>query len=118
MPFKPRTHRPPGSPTKQERQRQYDERRGPDRQFYGQTRWRKLRRAFLNCPENVICAECGTAPATDVDHVRPRREHPELAFDWDNLRGLCHSCHSRHTLQTAKEPEAFGPMEPVPPRYG
>jgi 5-methylcytosine-specific restriction endonuclease McrA len=32
-----------------------------------------------------------------VDHVRPVREAPELAFDLDNLQALCPACHGRKT---------------------
>jgi 5-methylcytosine-specific restriction protein A len=40
------------------------------------------------------CAVCG-APATDVDHVVPRRLGGRDALD--NLQPLCHACHSRKT---------------------
>jgi 5-methylcytosine-specific restriction protein A len=51
-----------------------------------------------------ICVECGEAPATQADHFpRTRRQ---LIADGDNPndprwgRGLCGSCHSRHTANT------------------
>ena len=28
----------------------------------------------------------------EVDHIKPRSTHPELALDFDNLQVLCHDC--------------------------
>ena len=85
--------------------KRYDLRRGPDRQWYGNKRWRKLREWFLSQADNTLCVDCLAQgivePATDVDHIQGRREYPELAYDTDNLRGLCHSHHSRRTAREA-----------------
>ena len=44
-----------------------------------------------------MCAERGTArPAVDVDHILPLADGGE-PYDFDNLRSLCHACHSRVT---------------------
>lgn len=56
--------------------------------------WRDLRAAFVEAhpycqhcyPEQLVAAE-------DVDHILPRRTHPELALDWNNLQSLCKTCH-------------------------
>jgi 5-methylcytosine-specific restriction protein A len=32
-----------------------------------------------------------------VDHIVPHRGDERLAFDRDNLQGLCKSCHDRKT---------------------
>ena len=49
------------------------------------------------------CAECGRiglrVRATDVDHIVDHKGDPELFFDPGNLQSLCHSCHSRKTMQ-------------------
>lgn len=43
------------------------------------------------------CVQCGGKGRLEVDHIRPVRSHPELAFDLSNLQTLCVSCHSRKT---------------------
>ena len=49
------------------------------------------------------CAECARigfrVRATDVDHIVDHKGDPELFFDSGNLQSLCHSCHSRKTMQ-------------------
>lgn len=55
--------------------------------------WVRIRLSFLR--RHPTCA-CGR-PATDVHHLRRLREggtHTD-----DNLRALCHACHSRLTAQ-------------------
>ena len=68
--------------------------------FYSLARWRKVRQIFLG--RNPLCSECEarglTIAASDVDHVIPRRERPDLAFTESNLRALCKACHSRKTM--------------------
>ncbi len=60
---------------------------------YG-ARWRKLRVMIL--AREPYCQADGCHEwATEVDHIKPRREsgtdHPR------NLQGMCHDCHSRKT---------------------
>jgi 5-methylcytosine-specific restriction endonuclease McrA len=69
-----------------------------EKRIYESARWRKLR--HLKLRESPLCALCPSEarrPATDVDHILPVQEHPELAWNWDNLQSLCHECHSRKT---------------------
>jgi 5-methylcytosine-specific restriction endonuclease McrA len=65
--------------------------------FYASTRWRNLREAYLSV--FPLCEEChlnGRATAAiDVHHKLERRDHPEHAFDWENLQALCKACHGR-----------------------
>ena len=70
------------------------------RRGYGRP-WQKLRRAFLD--EGPLCVECTAAGrlgilANEVDHIVPTTgpDDPKH-YDWDNLQGLCKSCHSRKT---------------------
>jgi 5-methylcytosine-specific restriction enzyme A len=62
-------------------------------------RWRRLSRAkLLETPLCQDCAERGiSAAAVEVDHIKNWRDHPELAFDWDNIRSLCRRCHAQKT---------------------
>jgi 5-methylcytosine-specific restriction endonuclease McrA len=65
--------------------------------FYNSARWRKLRAAFLRA--NPLCQDCEklgrVTLATEVHHVKERRDHPELAYSPENLAGLCKRCHGR-----------------------
>lgn len=48
-----------------------------------------------NCPTKRLTGR--PAPATDVDHVIPHDGDWVRFVDPDNLRSLCHACHSRKT---------------------
>ncbi len=103
MPNRPQVHRPyPGqSPGFDRAAYERSPQRLEDRRFYNSAAWRRCRKAFLT--ENPLCVDCEKeghcTPATQVDHIKARKDHPELAFDFDNLRALCLSCHSRRTRQ-------------------
>lgn len=63
---------------------------------YRSRRWRQLRRAVLE--ERPWCEWPGCrGAATDVDHVIPIHDRPDLAFDETNLQPLCHPHHSQKT---------------------
>lgn len=64
--------------------------------IYNSRRWRRLRKLQLS--QSPLCELCqpGPVPATQVDHVKPIADGGE-AWDMDNLRSLCASCHSRVT---------------------
>lgn len=57
-------------------------------------RWSKLRLMVLRA--QPACVVCG-APATDVDHIIPKRLGGTDARD--NLQSLCHACHTRKTMR-------------------
>ena len=42
------------------------------------------------------CMCCGASPkdgvVINVDHIKPRKTHPELSLDMDNLQILCDAC--------------------------
>jgi 5-methylcytosine-specific restriction protein A len=67
------------------------------KRFYNSARWLKLRAAFLRA--NPLCLDCEArgdlTPATTPHHVEERLANPDRALDWDNLRPLCSSCHSK-----------------------
>ena len=60
-------------------------------------RWARLR--GLKRRHNPLCEECraeGNLVATSqVHHIKPIRTHPELAFEWSNLKSVCDPCHRR-----------------------
>ena len=57
--------------------------------------WRVLRMKALKL-HGARCQCCGASPkdgaVMNVDHVKPRRHHPELALDLSNLQVLCNPC--------------------------
>jgi 5-methylcytosine-specific restriction endonuclease McrA len=61
--------------------------------YYCSARWQKLRRMQL--AREPFCRKCGR-PATDADHEIPRPLGPDSL---ENLRSLCHSCHSAKTQE-------------------
>jgi len=67
----------------------------PRSPFYNSSAWKKLRRMKL--ARSPLCEEC-RRPATDVDHKVSIHKggHP---LDMTNLQSLCHSCHSRKTME-------------------
>jgi 5-methylcytosine-specific restriction endonuclease McrA len=49
---------------------------------------------------NPYCITAGcNQPATEVDHIVPRRDRPDLAFEESNCRALCKSHHSARTAR-------------------
>jgi 5-methylcytosine-specific restriction endonuclease McrA len=57
--------------------------------------WRQMRmRVIRHYGPRCMC--CGATPQTgatmNVDHIKPRKTHPHLALEFDNLQVLCHEC--------------------------
>lgn len=79
------------------RAKAYDRQRADTyaRKVYKSTRWQKLRKIVLS--RDPACILCEIKEATDVDHIQPISEAPELAYDLGNLRGLCRGCHNKVT---------------------
>ena len=59
-------------------------------------RWAALRQEALR-RDGFACVKCRAIAGLEVDHVRPVRTHPELAYDLANLQALCVPCHSSKT---------------------
>jgi|694.fasta_scaffold07358_18 5-methylcytosine-specific restriction protein A len=87
-----------GGTAKRTRQRQYDDQRGSAAKRGYDRQWQRLRLAFLRA--HPLCIECAkegiTTPATEVDHITPKRDGGQ--DDWDNLQPLCKRHHSRKTM--------------------
>lgn len=106
-------------PCRAEAGHRYDRDRGQDRQFYSTQRWRRFRKRFL--AKNPYCVHCASYEWTDtahlsagpnwhrfvlatvVDHIIPRSERRDLAYNAENCRGLCVSCHNRRTRKQEQE---------------
>lgn len=60
-------------------------------------RWQVLRVQILE-RDGFACVDCGnTLARLEVDHIKPVRTHPELAYDPANLATRCSHCHTRKT---------------------
>jgi 5-methylcytosine-specific restriction endonuclease McrA len=60
-------------------------------------KWRKLR--LMKLANNPVCEICELRCATDVHHVNKVSDgHPVLCH-LDDLRSLCHTCHSELTAK-------------------
>ena len=107
MPMKPPTFRPPYGPkpwsSEREHKREQSKHR-PSAWSQGYDReWQEFRAAFLRAYPR--CCEPGcNAAATQVDHIRSVREHPELRLIASNCRPFCKS---HHSARTARE-QGFG----------
>lgn len=67
---------------------------GPD--FINSYAWRALRMKVL-VKYGRVCMCCGATPDNsteimNVDHIKPRRNRPDLALDFNNLQVLCGTC--------------------------
>lgn len=95
MPSRPLLHRAPGGRTKQERQRDHDQRRGSSTARGYDYAWQKLRKLKLRT--DPLCESCKpqgrVSLALEVDHKIRISERPDLRLDWDNLQSLCETCH-------------------------
>jgi 5-methylcytosine-specific restriction protein A len=82
----------PSCARKVEEQRGRPEARGYDRA------WRRLRAAHLARHPYCVTPGCGRL-GNQVDHIKAHREDEALRLDPRNLQTLCHSCHSRKTVE-------------------
>jgi 5-methylcytosine-specific restriction protein A len=91
--FRPRT---PPHPRGKGPLYEYQRGRQEDKNFYCSSAWLRLRASFL--ASFPLCRPCKakgvTKAAEHVHHVRPRKTHPDLALDWDNLESICQACHN------------------------
>jgi 5-methylcytosine-specific restriction protein A len=114
MPTKPKTHDPlpaylrakmdkQRAVDQERRRKEYEanESRAADRRFYCSTRWKGFRDYLKSKAEYVFCIECkkegSLVKATQLDHIKPRKQYPELAFDEENIQPLCRKHHAAKT---------------------
>lgn len=60
-------------------------------------RWQVLRQIVLERDGWTCTCGCGSRRRLEIDHIKPVRTHPELAFDPANLQTLAASCHTKKT---------------------
>ena len=69
-----------------------------DMDFYHTKQWQNIRERALK-RDGYKCRECARfgkiRPATQVHHIKPIEEAPELKLDMDNLISLCMACHNK-----------------------
>jgi 5-methylcytosine-specific restriction endonuclease McrA len=63
--------------------------------FLDSKEWKDLRRKVVAFYGRQ-CMKCKNTPKnpahTHVDHIKPRKTHPQLCLDFDNLQVLCCYC--------------------------
>ena len=68
--------------------------------FFRTKTWQRLRHLVIR-RDRGRCTLCGRSVLgsgqAHVDHIVSRKKRPDLEHDPDNLRTLCHSCHSHKT---------------------
>jgi len=84
--------------------------------MYHTVRWKRLRAVVLDaqpyCTIGTACDPYNTgrrAPSTVADHILSIESRPDLAWDFDNLRGCCAGCHAQKT--NAEDQGGFGHKE-------
>lgn len=60
-------------------------------------RWKMLRQFILERDGWQCTCGCGSRQRLEIDHIKPVRTHPELAFDPANLQTLAAPCHTKKT---------------------
>lgn len=78
---------------------------------YNAPRWRRKRETILR-RDGYLCRYClrygRRRQATTVHHIEHADEHPELAYNADNLISLCEACHNKMHPEKAKNAGRYG----------
>lgn len=79
-----------------QRHNEYQQAKKDSNDFLKSQEWRRLRVEALH-KFGSRCMACGASPTDgvtqiNVDHVKPRKTHPELALDINNIQILCGCC--------------------------
>ena len=74
--------------------------------IYRTKRWKVLRWEALK-RDGFKCRACPSRFRLEVDHIKPIRDFPELAYSLENLQTLCARCHGVKTRH-----EVHGPLSP------
>ena len=69
-----------------------------ERGFYQSRAWRQIREVALQ-RDHYLCQNClrnnRLTRATEVHHIQPLEDHPELGLELANLQSLCWDCHEQ-----------------------
>jgi 5-methylcytosine-specific restriction protein A len=80
---------------------EYNRTSRPFKHLYNTSRWKKLRKQFLQ--EHPLCVECEAKDvikaATVVDHMEVHKGDEDLFWDESNWQALCKQCHDRKTAK-------------------
>jgi 5-methylcytosine-specific restriction endonuclease McrA len=67
--------------------------------FYGSKEWKAMREFILY--RDKVCRKCSLEEspimASEIDHIIPLKDRPDLRLDPPNLQALCKKCHSSKT---------------------
>lgn len=78
--------------------------------IYLTSRWQKKRLSILR-RDKYQCQDCRRygrlKEATEVHHIKPVDEYPELAYVSENLVSLCHACHNARHPEKAKNMNSY-----------
>lgn len=69
--------------------------------FYSSARWLAARKHKLAL--NPVCELCNRQPATEVHHIIPKDERPDLALALSNLQSTDRSCHARESQKQSMQ---------------
>jgi len=66
------------------------------------SKFRKQLHEVLSVETNNMCAYCETSlvGGSNIEHILPKSQFPELMFEWENLTMICQQCNSRKTDRT------------------
>lgn len=85
----------------EERQEAFERKSRERNKLYDSKWWKRIRKSKLK--RNPVCEVCQRREATEVHHLKPAREFPELAFEMENLQSICRSCHARESQREGTE---------------
>ena len=94
MPMRPPLH---NQPSKIDRDKRHDARRGTPAERGYDSKWRRSRTYFLAAhPLCVMCEREGFITAASVvDHITPHKGNPDLFWSRSNWQPLCAAHHNR-----------------------
>lgn len=73
--------------------------RKASKQLYNSARWKNFRKHYLE--QHPLCEDClvmsKTTTATELHHITRLSVQREAALDEENIKPLCHDCHSKRT---------------------
>lgn len=78
----------------------------PNDPHYWSAKHRRWHDAVLR-KAKYLCVECARygkrTAATHADHIKPRKEFPELQYEVSNGRALCTACHNKLEPRTGSK---------------